>query len=328
MGHVRDDVRQAVQVLRKGGLVGLPTETVYGLGADAANELAVRRIFAVKGRPSNHPLIVHVASAAEARERAAAWPAEAIALSGAFWPGPLTIIVTRSARVTDAVTGGQDTVGLRVPDHPLALELLKAFGGGIAAPSANRFGRVSPTTAQHVRDELGSDVEVVLDGGPCRVGVESTIVDVSGPAPRVLRPGGVPLEAIEQVLGRAVPVQSVASDVRAPGLLASHYAPSAGLWLVTAETLADEARRRLQAGARVAALVPPALATPVGVMRFEVAGDDAAYARALYATLRAVDAQGLDVVLAVPPIATGVGLAVLDRLRRAAAPRAGGTPER
>jgi L-threonylcarbamoyladenylate synthase len=323
MARVRDDVEQAVQVLRRGGLIGLPTETVYGLGADAANELGVRRIFAVKGRPSNHPLIVHVASADEAKGRAAVWPDEAVALAQALWPGPLTLIVKRSPKVSDAVTGGQDTVGLRVPAHPLALELLSAFSGGVAAPSANRFGRVSPTTAQHVRDELGSEVDVVLDGGPCRVGVESTIVDVSGAVVRVLRPGGVPVEAVERVLGRRVPVVSAASDVRAPGLLASHYAPRAGLWLVTPQTLGDEATRRLEAGARVAALVSPELLTPAGVTRFEVGGDDEAYARALYATLRAVDEQGLDVVLAVPPAGTGVGLAVLDRLRRAAAPRSG-----
>jgi L-threonylcarbamoyladenylate synthase len=318
---VRDEVQRAVEVLRAGGLIGLPTETVYGLGADAANELAVRRIFAVKGRPSNHPLIVHVASADEAKARAAHWPVAAERLASAFWPGPLTLIVTRAPTVSDAVTGGQDTVGLRVPDHPLALDVLRAFGGGVAAPSANRFGRVSPTIAQHVRDELGADVDVVLDGGPCRVGVESSIVDVSGAAPRLLRPGGVAKEALEAVLGQPVALVTAATDVRAPGLLASHYAPRAGLWLVSDAELPAEAARRLATGARVAVLVPAGVRTPQGVERFEVEGDDAAYARALYSTLRAVDAAGLDVVLAVPPPATGLGLAVLDRLRRASAPR-------
>jgi L-threonylcarbamoyladenylate synthase len=318
---VHDDVKRAVAVLQRGGLVGLPTETVYGLGADASNELAVRRIFAVKGRPSNHPLIVHVAHVDEAKTRAASWPEAAEVLARAFWPGPLTLIVRRAPTVSDAVTGGQDTVGLRVPDHPLALELLRAFGGGVAAPSANRYGKVSPTTAQHVIDELGNEVDVVLDGGPCRVGVESTIVDVSGPSPRLLRPGGVPREAIERALGRTVALVTEAADVRAPGLVASHYAPRAGLWVVDAEALPAEAARRLAQGVQVAALVPAGVPTPPGVVRFEVAGDDAAYARALYATLRAVDERSLDVVLAVPPSATGVGLAVLDRLRRAAAPR-------
>ncbi|MBL8919337.1 MAG: threonylcarbamoyl-AMP synthase [Myxococcaceae bacterium] len=322
MTPVSDDVQEAVRALRAGGLIGLPTETVYGLGADASNELAVRRIFAVKGRPSNHPLIVHLASVAVARRWAAGWPDEADALAAAFWPGPLTLILERSPLASDAVTGGQDTVGLRVPDHPLALELLRTFDGGVAAPSANRFGRVSPTTAQHVRDELGADVEVVLDGGPCRVGVESTIVDLSGRAPRLLRPGGVAREAVERVLGRPVPLASQATDVRAPGMLASHYAPRAGLWLVTAEALAGEVSSRLASGAKVAVLAARGVPVPAGVTRFEVEDEDAAYARALYATLREVDARGLDVVLAVPPPESGVGLAVVDRLRRASAPRA------
>lgn len=314
-------MQRAVAALREGGLIGLPTETVYGLGADASNELAVRRIFAVKGRPSTHPLIVHVASAEVARRWVADWPAAAEALAGAFWPGPLTLIVKRGPLASDAVTGGQDTVGLRVPDHPLARAVLEAFGGGVAAPSANRFGRVSPTTAQHVREELGRDVEVVLDGGPCRVGVESTIVDVSGARPRLLRPGGVPKEALERVLGAPVELATDATDVRAPGLLASHYAPRAGLWVVAAGQLHAEAARRVAEGKRVAVVAPSGVAMPSGVTPFEVPADDEGYARALYATLRDVDARGLDVVLAVPPEASGVGLAVVDRLRRASAPR-------
>ncbi len=312
-------VARAVEVLRAGGLIGLPTETVYGLGADASNELAVRRIFAVKGRPSSHPLIVHVASTEIARQWATDWAAEAERLATALWPGPLTIIVRRSSLATDAVTGGQDTVGLRVPDHPLALELLRAFGGGVAAPSANRFGRVSPTTAQHVRDELGAEVDVVLEGGPCRIGVESTIVDLSGRSPRVLRPGGVPREQLERLLGRPVPLASEARDLRAPGMLASHYAPRAGLWLVTAETVAPEAAARLASGATVAVLTPAGVPAPPGVTSFVLA-DDAEYARELYATLRRVDELGLDVVLAVPPPEAGVGLAVVDRLTRASTP--------
>lgn len=316
-----DEVQRAARALREGGLIGLPTETVYGLGADASNELAVRRIFAVKGRPSNHPLIVHVASAEVAKRWAASWPDEAARLADAFWPGPLTLIVKRSSLASDAVTGGQETVGLRVPDHALALELLRAFDGGVAAPSANRFGRVSPTTAKHVRDELGDDVELVLEGGACRVGVESTIVDLSGDSPRLLRPGGVPKEAIERVLGGEVPLATHATDVRAPGMLASHYAPRAGLWLATTATLHDEVKKRLAAGAKVAVVAPRGTQIPDGVTRFEVPDDDAGYARALYATLREVDERGLDVVLAVPPAESGVGLAVVDRLRRASAPR-------
>jgi len=321
---VRDEIERALAALRAGDLIGLPTETVYGLGADASNELAVRRIFAAKGRPSDHPLIVHVADVATARTFAREWPADAGALAERFWPGPLTLIVRRSERASDAVTGGQDTVGLRVPAHPLALALLRAFGGGVAAPSANRYGRVSPTTAAHVRSELGGEVALVLDGGPCAVGVESSIVDLSRGAPRLLRPGGVSREALCEALGRDVPLVQTADDVRAPGLVASHYAPRAGLALVTGEQLYAAATARLTAGARVAVLAPAEVASPAGAVRFAVAGDSAAYARALYATLHEVDALGLDVVLAVAPPLEGLGLAVLDRLRRASAPRSGG----
>lgn len=305
-------------MLRAGGLIALPTETVYGLGADASNELAVRRIFAVKGRPSTHPLIVHVADVARAREWSAGFSADAEKLAAAFWPGPLTLIVKRSDKATDAVTGGQDTVGLRVPAHPLALELLTKFDGGIAAPSANRFGRISPTTAAHVRAELGDEVECVLDGGPCTVGVESTIVDVSGAEPRVLRPGGVAREALERVLGRAISDGTAAKDVRAPGMLESHYAPRAGLWLVSAAQLSEEISRR--AAARLVVIAPESLAIPPGVARLAVPDDAEGFARVLYAKLREADELG-EVIIAVPPAASGLGVAVRDRLKRAAAPR-------
>lgn len=322
-GIVRHELELALQALRAGDLIGLPTETVYGLGADAANDWAVRRIFAAKGRPADHPLIVHVADVYAARAFATEWPREADLLAERFWPGPLTLIVRRSERASDAVTGGQDTVGLRVPAHPLALELLRSFGGGIAAPSANRYGRVSPTTPDHVRAELGDDVAVVLDGGPCTVGVESSIVDLSGDAPRLLRPGGVPREALSAALARDLPIVERATDVRAPGLVDSHYAPRAGLALAAAEALFEAAAARIATGAKVAVLVPAGVPSPPGAVRFEVAGDSAAYARALYATLHRVDALGLDVVLVVAPPPDGLGLAVLDRLRRASAPRAG-----
>lgn len=318
---MRTALPQALGVLRSGGLIALPTETVYGLGADASNELAVRRIFAVKGRPSTHPLIVHVADLTAARHWASSFPRAAEVLAAAFWPGPLTLIVPRSARASDAVTGGQDTVGLRVPDHPLTHELLTLFDGGIAAPSANRFGHVSPTTAQHVRDELGDEVDFVLDGGPATIGVESTIVDVSQGPPRVLRPGGVSREDLERVLGESVPVVTEATDVRAPGLLASHYAPRAGLWLVTESELSPEAQRRAASGVKVAVFAPPHVVLPAGVGRFEVPADAKGYARLLYALLREADAQGFELILAAPPEATGLGLAVRDRLNRAATPR-------
>lgn len=314
------EVVRAVEVLREGGLIGLPTETVYGLGADAANDLAVRRIFAVKGRPSTHPLIVHVASV----ERARAWALELTPagekLAQAFWPGPLTLIVKRSALASDAVTGGQDTVGLRVPSHPLALELLEAFGGGVAAPSANRFGRVSPTTAAHVRSELGDEVELILEGGPSQVGVESTIIDVTRAPPRLLRPGGVSREAIEAVLGQPLELATHATDVRAPGMLESHYAPRAGLWLVAAGDVFTEAAKRRDGGARVVVLAPQTLAVPDGVTRLDVPADDAGFARVLYAKLREADSLG-DLIIAVPPPSSGLGLAVRDRLMRASSPR-------
>ena len=313
-------VTRALDVLRHGGLLALPTETVYGLGADASNELAVRRIFAVKGRPSSHPLIVHVASVERAREWTAGLGPLGEALARTFWPGPLTLIVRRNAKVSDAVTGGQDTVGLRVPAHPSALAVLEAFGGGIAAPSANRFGKVSPTTAQHVKDELGDDVDFILDGGECSVGVESPIVDVTDVTPRLLRPGGLGREDIERVLGQPLVLATHATDVRAPGMLESHYAPRAGLWLVTAAQLHGEAQRRLETGARVVVLASDALEVPSGVARLPVPDDAAGFARVLYARLREADGLG-DVILAVPPAVGGLGLAVRDRLQRAAAPR-------
>jgi L-threonylcarbamoyladenylate synthase len=221
------NVAHAAQLLRDGELVGFPTETVYGLGADASNADAVRRLFEAKGRPADHPVIVHVAHAAAIATWARAVPAGARALADAFWPGPLTIIVPRAAHVHDIVTGGQDSVGLRVPSHPVARALLQAFGGGVAAPSANRFGRISPTTAQHVADDLGDAVALTLDGGACDVGIESTIVAFSGERAVLLRPGGIAVERLAAVLGH-VPLAPDASAPRASGTLASHYAPRPG----------------------------------------------------------------------------------------------------
>jgi L-threonylcarbamoyladenylate synthase len=308
------DIGQAVAALRRGGLIALPTETVYGLGADASNELAVRRIFAAKGRPSTHPLIVHVADVVAARTWAMDLGPMGETLAAAFWPGPLTLIVKRSARASDAVTGGQDTVGLRVPNHPLALEVLRAFGGGVAAPSANKFGRVSPTTAQHVREELGGELEVILDGGPCAVGVESTIVDVTGDVPRLLRPGGISLEALSATLGVEVKRAEDATDVRAPGMLASHYAPRAGVRLVAPAELVGPLPARLVVIAR------ESIGVPSGVTRLVVPEDDAGFAQVLYARLREADGLGEEIWV-VPPDDSGLGRAVADRLRRAAAPR-------
>ncbi|MBM4378177.1 MAG: threonylcarbamoyl-AMP synthase [Deltaproteobacteria bacterium] len=316
------ELQHAVEILRSGGVVGLPTETVYGLAADATNELAVRRIFAIKGRPSDHPLIIHVADAQAAHAWVRAWPAEAEALARAFWPGPLTLVLPRSPLAPDAVTGGQDTVAVRVPGHPLARALLSALGGGVAAPSANRFGGVSPTTAAHVRADLGAEVPLVLDGGPCAVGVESTIVDLSSGEPAVLRPGGISPEQLSAVLGRTVPVRQ-ASSVRVSGSLASHYAPRAGVELVSADAVRRRAAALRDAGVKVAGLAPDSVALPAGVGRHFLPDDPAGYARGLYAALRDLDAAGFERILVVEPEGGGVALAVKDRLKRAAAPRPG-----
>jgi L-threonylcarbamoyladenylate synthase len=312
------DITRAVEALRRGRLVAFPTETVYGLGADASSTDALSRLYTVKGRPPDHPVIVHVAAPDALDEWAARVPVAARRLADEVWPGPLTIVLKRSDRVPDAVTGGGDTVGVRVPDQHVALALLRAFGGGIAAPSANRFGRVSPTTAEHVRADLGADVDVVLDDGPCSVGVESTIVDCSGAEPVILRPGAISRERIAELVGGPVPVRSDGL-VRAPGTLKSHYAPEANVLLVSRDELSDRARSMVEAGRRVAVLAsgrPPSL--PDGVIVLDAPEDVDEYARVLYARLREADRVGVDVVLAVPPPDEGVGAAVGDRLRRAA----------
>ena len=312
------DITRAVEALRRGGLVAFPTETVYGLGADATNVDSIARLYEVKGRPRSHPVIVHIG----ARELLADWGADVSTsvhrLAEALWPGPLTIVVRRAAHVPDAVTGGGDTVGVRVPDQPVALAMLRAFGRGVAAPSANRFGRVSPTTADDVRADLGGDVDVVLDDGPCTVGVESTIVDCTSAEPVILRPGGVPRERIEAIAGRSTPVRRDGL-VSAPGSFKSHYAPEATVLLVGHDELGDRAASFIAAGQRVAVLTagpPPRL--PDGVIVMDTPRDVDEYARVLYARLREADRLAVDVLLAVPPPDAGVGAAVRDRLRRAA----------
>jgi L-threonylcarbamoyladenylate synthase len=315
------EIARAADVLRRGELVAFPTETVYGLGADASSPRALQRLYLVKQRPPHHPVIVHVGDASTLDALAATVSSDAEKLVAAFWPGPLTIVVPRSARVPDEVTGGGASVGVRVPDQPVALALLREFGGGIAAPSANRFGRVSPTTAEHVRADLGHDVACILDGGPCRVGVESTIVDCSDDEVVVLRLGGIAREEIERVLGRAVDVRNDGTTA-APGTLPSHYAPRARVELVDARDVAVCASAAIERGARVGVLAPtvptglPREAVVIGVPRTT---DE--YARSLYEMLRAADAARLDVLLAVAPCDGGLGAAVADRLRRAAGKR-------
>jgi L-threonylcarbamoyladenylate synthase len=311
-----------VSVLRAGGLVAFPTETVYGLGADATAAPAVERIFTVKGRPRGHPLIVHLPSADVLDAWADDVPPTARVLADAFWPGPLTLILTRSPRVPDVVTGGRATVGLRVPDHPVARALLERFGGGVAAPSANRFGHVSPTAAAHVRADLGDDVDLVLDGGPCTVGVESTIVDLSSGLPEVLRPGGVSAARLADVLGTEPRAWAGRGPARAPGMLAAHYAPRACVEVVTGASVAARSAELLAAGRSVGVLAPTVTDDlPGEAVELEPAGGPEEYARLLYGRLRQADRLGLDVLLAVPPPETGVGVAVADRLRRAAAAR-------
>ncbi|TDQ45981.1 L-threonylcarbamoyladenylate synthase [Actinorugispora endophytica] len=308
----------AAGVLRDGGLVAFPTETVYGLGADASSPDAVRRIFAAKGRPADHPLIVHVADTGSALDWAGHFPPAARALADAFWPGPLTLVLPRSGRVPDAVTGGRPTVGLRVPDQPVALDLLERFGGGVAAPSANRFGRVSPTTAGHVAADLGARVDLVLDGGRCGVGVESTIVEVLDERLTVLRTGAVTARDVEAVTGLAVEA-GAGGPARAPGMLPSHYAPAARVVLAEAADAPDTASSWVKDGRRVAVLAEEAPGgLPEEAVVLPPVGSPEGYARLLYQRLRDADALGADVVVAVPPAPSGIGTAVRDRLTRAA----------
>lgn len=315
-----ESVLQAVRVLRQGGLVAVPTETVYGLGADARNELAIRHIFAVKRRPASHPLIVHLGDASWVPSWARVVPPVAHQLAEAFWPGPLTLVLRRHARVLDAITGGQDTVALRVPAHPLMRQLLTSFGDGVAAPSANRFGKLSPTTAEHVRSDLGDDVDFVLDGGPCAIGIESTIVDVTTGSAAILRAGGVSKERLEDALNASIRMGAT-SGIRAPGLLASHYAPRAGVVLAEPSEVRAKVDDLLRSARKVAFLGSNAVDLPPGAKHFPISLDSSAFARDLYATLREIDSQRFDVVVVTPPPGSGLGLAIRDRLTKAAAGR-------
>ena len=314
-------VADAARRLLAGELVAFPTETVYGLGADARNREAVHRIFAAKGRPSDHPVIVHLQHVSQVDRWARAFPDGARRLAAAFWPGPLTLILPRADHVDDAITGGQDSVGLRMPAHPVAKALLAAFAGlggqGIAAPSANRFGHVSPTTAQHVADDLGDAVAMILDGGPCAVGIESTIVAFTDREPLLLRPGGIGIDALARVLGRA-PKAPGADAPRASGTLASHYAPHAPARLVARSELLSEVARSSASGECVAVLARtlPCPAEFVGEWVLSSAAAQG-YAHDLYANLRALDLPGVTAILieAVPDDPDW--FAVRDRLTRA-----------
>jgi L-threonylcarbamoyladenylate synthase len=316
-----DAIAEAAARLRAGGLVAFPTETVYGLGGDAADAAAVRRIFEAKGRQADHPVIVHLAHADHLRHWARDVPDRALALARAFWPGPLTLILPKARHVLGVVTGGQDSVGLRVPAHPVARALLAAFarlgGHGIAAPSANRFGHVSPTTAAHVADDLGAAIDVILDGGASEVGIESTIVAFAGDVPMLLRPGGIGPKAIAEVLG--FPLQAAdGSAPRASGTLAAHYAPNTRTLLVPADALHAMLAQHETREERIAVLAR-SQREPEGFDGTWIIGpgDPAGYAHALYANLRALEASHADVILVESIPTTPEWLAVRDRLSRA-----------
>jgi L-threonylcarbamoyladenylate synthase len=297
--------------LKAGDLVAFPTETVYGLGADASNSQAVARIYSVKGRPNDHPLIVHIASMDRMGDWASDVPEYAIALARSFWPGPMTLILRRSELAGDFITGGQDSVGVRVPDHVVALALLEAFersgGMGVAAPSANRFGHVSPTTAAAVIEELGdhlSQDDLVLDGGACDVGVESTIIDCTGAAPSVLRPGAISVAMIEECT--RLKTSQCDKAIRVSGALENHYAPIAKVLL------------RESATAGQGLIAHSSIKSPEGVIRLASPSDDEEFARILYSALRDADAKGLAEVVVMQPIGIGIAVAIRDRLARAA----------
>jgi L-threonylcarbamoyladenylate synthase len=314
-----DEVAKAAAALRAGGLVAFPTETVYGLGAPADDARAIAALYAAKGRPRFNPLIVHVADAAEAARLAELGP-DGAALAAAFWPGPLTLVARRKpgAPVSDLATAGLDTVAVRAPAHPLARALLAAVGRPLVAPSANPSGRVSPTTADHVLDGLAGRIAGVLDGGPCPVGIESTIVGVDEPAPALLRPGGLPAEAIEAALGRALARPAPAATPSAPGQLESHYAPRAALRLDADAPLPGEAWLGFGPDPAGAAGAPARL-------NLSPSGDLTEASANLFAHLRALDAAlgGRGRIAVAPVPARGLGAAILDRLARAAAPRPG-----
>ena len=307
-----DALARAARALKEGHLIAFPTETVYGLGADANNEHAVSRIYKVKGRPQDHPLIVHIADWQNMGEWADEIPDYAIDLARSFWPGPMTLILKRSELAKDFITGGQDTVGIRVPNQTLALQFLNEFtklgGKGVAAPSANRFGQVSPTTAQAVQEEIGAFLDsddAILDGGPCAVGVESTIIDCTSANPRILRPGAITAEDIKGITG--LEVESVeSSEIRVSGSLENHYAPNAEVVLDVTPEVGD--------GFIALADIP----TPHGVIRLAAPKTPEAFAHDLYEALRTGDAQNLSRIVVSQPQGEGISIAIRDRLKRAA----------
>ena len=307
-------IRDAGASLISGNLVTFPTETVYGLGADAANKDAVLRIYQVKGRPVDHPLIVHISSIEHLDKWARDIPEYAIKLARSFWPGPMTLILPRTKLAKDFITAGQDNVGIRVPSHTVALALLKEFesqgGEGVAAPSANRFGKVSPTTAQAVSDELSNyltSADLILDGGPCAVGVESTIIDCTQSLPVIIRPGEVSTQMIEELLSIKLPIFDTQSNqIKAPGLLTSHYSPNAKVFLTGTPAPGD------------GLIALSSFTTPTGVVRVASPASNEEFAQILYEAFRLADRRGLSRVFVIPPIGDGIAVAINDRLTKSA----------
>lgn len=315
-------IQKAVSILKSGGLVAMPTETVYGLAADASNQAAVERIFAVKERPYQHPLIVHLAAIEQLSLWAREVPPVALKLAQAYWPGPLTLILKKQPHVLDIVTGAQDTVGIRIPHHPIAQDLLKAFGGGLAAPSANKFTHISPTTAQAVEQELGQGVDLILDGGECEVGLESTIVDMSGDQITVLRPGMLSLQAIAEVLGQSVfTKEEISSAVKAPGGHHLHYAPLTFTQLLPLEEIKAAIEKAEVSILPMACLVysPSPSVDKAGINWVVMPQDPEHYAHELYKTLRHWDNQGLKRLLVEQVPESSEWDAIRDRLQKAAA---------
>lgn len=314
-------IQEAAQALARGQLVAFPTETVYGLGADASNPDALDLLFKAKGRPSKHPVIVHVAEHEQVGDWCRELPEAAIILGKLFWPGPMTLVLKKAEHVHDLITGGQDTIAIRIPSHPMALELLGEFGKGIAAPSANKYGRLSPTSAEDVRAEFENEIALVLDGGACPVGIESTIIDVSGETPRILRPGMIQTESVFVALheiGLQNPLSSSKEDApRVPGSTASHYAPRTPLKLLSSEQLVQEVEKLEREGQEIAVLsfqnAPVLQKRWINASRFP-----GHYAHTLYKNLRKLDSYGSDLIIVEQPPQEADWEAINDRLRRAA----------
>lgn len=315
---ITSNIAKAVEILRAGGLVAFPTETVYGLGADASNLAAVRRVFQAKERPYDHPLIVHIGGIEQLGDWAQNVPSDAIKLAQAFWPGPLTMIFKKQLHVLDIVTGWQDTIGLRVPRHPVAQSLLQAFGSGIAAPSANKFTHVSPTTALSVQEELNGEVELILEGGDCEIGLESTIIDMTQSVPVVLRPGIITSQEIEQVLG--ITIRSMRQDkptVRAPGMHHLHYAPKTRAMLIETKNIPFMLEKLRTQDLPIACLIRSEFAFDDKVDWIKMPSDAPSYAKRLYQTLRSVDNQNYKQIMIEMVPESIEWEAIRDRLLRA-----------